>query len=299
MGYFPQSSSLSDMKSIFVENSDENNEESAVCSYESWLENHPNALENFEEILSIANKGKEIVLFLDYDGTLSPIVEDPDQAHISDAMRTAVREVAFHFPTAIISGRQRNKVYEFVKLRNVYYAGSHGMDISTPLGSSNNQNQKHQTKVIDENGNQFVNFLPAKEYLSTIQEDVGVLKEIVESIMKAYPDFQISGGRKVMEIRPKINWDKGRALLYLLDTLGFDNFNHVLPIYIGDDKTDEDAFKVIVEKGEGFPIIVSSVAKETMASFSLRDPSHVMTFLIRLAKWKRNYSSFITKTKQS
>ncbi|KAL4360220.1 probable trehalose-phosphate phosphatase 3 [Arachis hypogaea] len=226
-------------------------------------------------MLSIA-KGKEIVLFLDYDGTLSPIVEDPDQAHISDAMRAAVREVAFHFPTAIISGRQRNKVYEFVKLRNVYYAGSHGMDISTPLGSSNNQNQKHQTKVIGENGNQFVNFLPAKEYLSTIQEiievlreniatikgstiednlycisvhyrrvkreeDVGILKEIVESIMKAYPDFQISGGRKVMEIRPKIKWDKGRALLYLLETLGFDNFNHVLPIYIGDDKTDEDA----------------------------------------------------------
>ncbi|MED6161441.1 hypothetical protein PIB30_060754, partial [Stylosanthes scabra] len=285
-------------------------------------ENHPSALDNFEEILSIA-KGKEIVLFLDYDGTLSPIVDDPDQAHISNAMRIALCEIASCFQTAIISGRRRNKVYEFVKLRNLYYAGSHGMDISTPLGSSNNENQKHQTKAIDENGNQFVNFLPAKEYLSTIQEiievlretiatikgptiednlycisvhyrrvkseeDVGVLKEIVESIIKAYPDFQISGGRKVMEIRPKINWDKGRALLYLLETLGFDNFNDVLPIYIGDDKTDEDAFKVIDHIGHGFPIIVSSVAKDTMASFSLRDPSHVMAFLIRLAKWKRN-----------
>ncbi|MED6162232.1 hypothetical protein PIB30_068455 [Stylosanthes scabra] len=230
-------------------------------------------------------KGKEIVLFLDYDGTLSPIVDDPDKAHITDAMRSAIREVASCFSTAIISGRQRNK------------------------------------------GNQFVNFLPAKEYLSTIQEkiievlreniatikgstiednlycisvhyrrvkseeDVGVLKEIVETIMKAYPDFQISGGRKVMEIRPKINWDKGRALLYLLETLGFDNFNDVLPIYIGDDKTDEDAFKVIVHIGHGFPIIVSSVAKETMASFSLRDPSHVMAFLIRLAKWKRKLTT--------
>ena len=47
-----------------------------------------------------------------------------------------------------------------------------------------------------------------------------------------------------MEIRPKINWDKGRALLYLLETLGFDNFNDVLPMYLGDDRTDEDAFKV-------------------------------------------------------
>ncbi len=47
-----------------------------------------------------------------------------------------------------------------------------------------------------------------------------------------------------MEIRPKINWDKGRALQYLLDTLGFNNLKDVLPMYIGDDKTDEDAFKV-------------------------------------------------------
>lgn len=47
-----------------------------------------------------------------------------------------------------------------------------------------------------------------------------------------------------MEIRPTVNWDKGRALTYLLDTLGFDNFSNVLPMYLGDDRTDEDAFKV-------------------------------------------------------
>ena len=49
-----------------------------------------------------------------------------------------------------------------------------------------------------------------------------------------------------MEIRPVIDWDKGRALQYLLDTLGFEDSSNVLPIYIGDDKTDEDAFKVWV-----------------------------------------------------
>jgi len=51
-----------------------------------------------------------------------------------------------------------------------------------------------------------------------------------------------------MEIRPNVNWDKGRALVYLLDTLGFDNLNNVLPVYLGDDRTDEDAFKVLFDK---------------------------------------------------
>ncbi|KAK7389822.1 hypothetical protein VNO78_25116 [Psophocarpus tetragonolobus] len=321
MGYLSQPSAHSNMKSISIAKLDENGE---LCSYDSWLGKHPSALDNFEEVMSIA-EGKEIVVFLDYDGTLSPIVDDPDNAYMSDAMRAAVREVAYCFPTAIVSGRCKDKVYEFVKLKNIYYAGSHGMDISTPLGSSKYEDQKHQIKAVDEKGNHIVHFHPAKEFLPTIQEiikvlkektrrikgsmvednkfcvtvhyrcvkneeDVGVLKEIVESSMKDYPSFHISRGRKIMEIRPKINWDKGRALLYLLGTLGFDNYNNVLPIYLGDDRTDEDAFKIIRHIGRGFPIVVSSIAKETEASYSLRDPSDVLAFLICLAKWKKDMS---------
>ncbi|QCE02579.1 trehalose-phosphatase [Vigna unguiculata] len=319
MGYLSQPSEHSNMKPISLAKMDENEE---LCSYASWLEKHPSVLDNFEKVMSVA-EGKEIVVFLDYDGTLSPIVDDPDKAYMSDVMRAAVREIAYCFPTAIVSGRCKDKVYEFVKLRNVYYAGSHGMDISTPSGSSKCEDQKHQIKGVDEKGNHVVHFHPAKEFLPTIQEiikvlkenirrikgsmiednmfcvtihyrcvkneeDISVLREMVESTMKSYPSFHISSGRKVMEIRPNVNWDKGCALMYLLDTLGFDNFNNVLPIYLGDDRTDEDAFKVIRHIGQGFPIVVSSIAKETQASYSLRDPSDVLAFLIRLARWKKN-----------
>jgi trehalose 6-phosphate phosphatase len=68
----------------------------------------------------------------------------------------------------------------------------------------------------------------------------------VRSVVKNYPTLKLSQGRKVFEIRPIIKWNKGKALEFLLESLGFENCNDVFPIYIGDDKTDEDAFKVYI-----------------------------------------------------
>ncbi|KAL5082749.1 hypothetical protein RYX36_011170, partial [Vicia faba] len=73
-----------------------------------------------------------IVFFLDYDGTLSPIVADPDKAFMTRKMRGTLRDVEKHFPTAIVTGRCRDKVFNFVKLGELYYAASHGMDIMGP-----------------------------------------------------------------------------------------------------------------------------------------------------------------------
>ncbi|KAF7147509.1 hypothetical protein RHSIM_Rhsim03G0200400 [Rhododendron simsii] len=292
-------------------------------SYSSWLNDHPSALRCFKGMLSSA-KGKRIVVFLDYDGTLSPIVSDPDCAFMSDPMRSAVREVAERFPTAIISGRSRDKVHEFVKLDEVYYAGSHGMDIRGPPQQVKTYDGKYQTKALDKKGNEFIIFQPALEFLPAIKEmlkelekkargiqgaviednrfcisvhyrhvqesDYGLLHERVQSVLGKYPHFHLTRGKKVMEIRPSIKWNKGHALEYLLDTLGFTGTDNVLPVYIGDDRTDEDAFKVLKSKGLGYPIIVSSTPRDTMATYSLRDPSEVLSFLIRLARWRENSS---------
>ncbi|KAL5792245.1 hypothetical protein ACOSP7_000839 [Xanthoceras sorbifolium] len=317
---------------LLTESANNNHEvrelEDGLDSYGTWLEKHPSALDSFEGMVAVAD-GKKLVLFLDYDGTLSPIVNDPNRAFMSDAMRSAVREAASLFPTAIVSGRSIDKVNDFVKLENVVYAGSHGMDISTPSASLKHQDEGHQIQSVDEQGNKVVRFQPAQEFLPTIkeiievlekkikpikgamvednrfcvsvhyrrvnQEDVDTLKEMVHSTVKAYPNFRISGGKMVMEIRPSINWNKGRALEYLLDTFGFNSSSDFLPLYIGDDKTDEDAFEVIQGLGRGFPIIVSSVTRDTKASYSLHDPDEVMEFLLRLAKWKKEAESTVPK----
>jgi trehalose 6-phosphate phosphatase len=64
-------------------------------------------------------------------------------------------------------------------------------------------------------------------------------------------------------------------IIYRLIKIGYENSDDVVPVYIGDDRTDEDAFKVLRERGQGFGILVSKVPKDTNASYSLQDPSQV------------------------
>ncbi|KAB2628991.1 trehalose-phosphate phosphatase D [Pyrus ussuriensis x Pyrus communis] len=282
---------------------------SETVDYNSWTIHHPSAMSMFEQITN-ASKGKQIVMFLDYDGTLSPIVEDPDRAFMSKEMRKAVRAAARYFPTAIVSGRCRDKVYSFVKLGELYYAGSHGMDIRGPSKSSKYKND-----------NQAVLFQPASEFVPMIDEvyktllektrsisgarvennkfclsvhfrcvdekSWAALAEQVRLVLNEYPKLRLTQGRKVLEIRPTIKWDKGKALEFLLESLGYANSNEVFPVYIGDDRTDEDAFKVLRDRGQGFGILVSKVPKETNASYTLQEPAEVKDFLLRLVKWKR------------
>ncbi|KAL6878405.1 hypothetical protein ACP4OV_012575 [Aristida adscensionis] len=280
----------------------------ADAEHDEWMERHPSALGRFEAVAAAA-RGKQIVMFLDYDGTLSPIVEDPDRAVMSDEMREAVRGVAARFPTAIVSGRCRDKVLGFVRLAELYYAGSHGMDIRGPTADANHlAPNKEGRSVLCQ---------PASEFLPMIQEvhDALVEKveaaipgakvednkfclsvhfrcvdekrweellELVRSVLKEYPRLRLTQGRKVLEVRPMIKWDKGKALEFLLDALGFADRADVFPIYIGDDRTDEDAFKVLRGRGQGAGILVTRFPKETSASFSLRDPAEVKDFLRRL-----------------
>ncbi|KAL2339893.1 hypothetical protein Fmac_007833 [Flemingia macrophylla] len=262
----------------------------------SWTLYHPSALSTFEQII-YNSKGKQIVVFLDYDGTLSPIVADPDKAFMTRKMRATLKGIARHFPTAIVTGRCRDKVYNFVKLAEVYYAGSHGMDIKGPT----------KIESLKQDNNKAVSFQPASQFLPMIDEVYKILlektkcvpgakvennkfclsvhfrcvdekswaalAEKVRLVLNEYPQLRLTQGRKVLEIRPTIKWDKGKALEFLLESLGYENSNDVFPIYIGDDRTDEDAFKVLRSRGQGIGILVSRVPKETDASYTLQDPS--------------------------
>ncbi|KAL3633978.1 hypothetical protein CASFOL_021032 [Castilleja foliolosa] len=272
--------------------------------HNSWTLRHPSAISMFDEIMR-ASIGKQIVVFLDYDGTLSPIVDDPDCAFMTNEMREAVKDVAKLFPTAIVSGRCRAKVYNFVRLPELYYAGSHGMDIKGPSKGHRKGNPvlcqpaREFLPMIDEVHKALVEkikYIPGalvennKFCLSVhyrrVEEKRWVeLADQVKLVIKDYQELKLSQGRKVLEIRPMIKWDKGNALEFLLESLGYAESNKVFPVYIGDDRTDEDAFKVLRNRGQGLGILVSKVPKETNASYSLQEPSEVMQFLKRLMEW--------------
>lgn len=279
-----------------------------------WTLYHPSALSMFDQIVC-ESKGKQIVTFLDYDGTLSPIVADPDKAYMSKKMRTTLKDLARHFPTAIVSGRCLDKVYNFVRLAELYYAGSHGMDIKGPTN-------KRSTKKENEQ----VLFQPASEFLPMINEVYNILVEKTKSVpgakvennkfclsvhfrcvdeknwaslgeqvslvLNEYPKLKLTQGRKVLEIRPAIKWDKGKALEFLLESLGYANSDNIFPIFIGDDRTDEDAFKVLRRRGQGIGILVSKITKETDASYTLQDPTEVGQFLRHMVEWKRTSSQY-------
>ncbi|TYJ04578.1 hypothetical protein E1A91_A12G100600v1 [Gossypium mustelinum] len=260
----------------------------------TWNLHHPSALEMFEQIID-ASKGKQIVMFLDYDGTLSPIVEDPDRAFMSKKMRNTVRKLAKCFPTAIVSGRCRDKVYKFVKLAELYYAGSHGLDIKGPEKRSKSKNVSNSESVLFQPASEFLPMIDEvyKQLVDTTKSTPGAkvennkfclsvhfrcvdekkwseLAQLVRSALTEYPKLRLTQGRKVLEIRPTIKWDKGKALEFLLDSLGFANCTDILR-----------------DKGQGFGILVSKFPKETSASYSLQEPDEVMDFLRRLVEWKQ------------
>ncbi|ONM04786.1 putative trehalose-phosphate phosphatase 6 [Zea mays] len=283
--------------------------------YAAWMVKHPSALAMFDQLVA-ASKGKQIVVFLDYDGTLSPIVDDPDAAYMSDTMRRAVRSVAKHFPTAIVSGRCRDKVFEFVKLAELYYAGSHGMDIKGPAKGSRHTKAKgggvlfqpasqflpmieqvhdslvEKTKCIPGAKVENNKFCVSVHFRCVDEKSWITLADMVKSVLKDYPKLKLTQGRMVFEVRPTIKWDKGKALEFLLESLGYADCTDVLPVYIGDDRTDEDAFKVLRKRGQGVGILVSKHPKDTCASYSLQEPAEasiprVMEFLLRLVEWER------------
>ena len=91
----------------------------------------PSALSHRNE-LATRLEGKRLAVFLDFDGTLAPVVDRPDMAALSDSMRRTVGILAERCPVIVISGRDRKDVHGRVGLDTLVYAGSHGFDIAWP-----------------------------------------------------------------------------------------------------------------------------------------------------------------------
>ena len=253
----------------------------------------PNALEEIEELFE--KKGnRKITIFLDYDGTLTPIVSDPDAAELPDDNRKIITGLSNITPVAIISGRDLKDLKSKIKIDTVIYAGSHGFDITGPKGLQMvHESEKEVTPALDEAEKhlkeQLQNiqgvkierkkFAIAVHYRNVEKENIQEIKDVVQKEADRQEILKIGSGKKIRELKPNIDWNKGYALDWLTEKLGWDKKKY-LRIYLGDDITDEDGFEVI--KKDGIGILVGTHGEKTSASLALRNTKEVTSFLQHL-----------------
>src|SRR5258705_2085139 len=222
------------------------------------------ALKNVQEI---ARHGRRLAVFLDYDGTLTPIVSHPEKALLSDSMRQALQSLVLHSPVAILSGRYLDDVRQRVNIGAIVYAGSHGFDIAGPRGVRKEIATEFLPRldmVEEELGKQLAEiagarverkrFSIAAHYRNANASEVPKVDRAVSEVGARHRELRKMDGKKGYELLPDIDWDKGKALLWLLENQGLERAK-VRPIYIGDDRTDEDAFRALEKAGVG--ILVS------------------------------------------
>ena len=246
--------------------------------------------ENSDEIKGLL-AGKHPVFFLDYDGTLTPIVATPDLAIISDAMRQTVLDLSNKLTLAIVSGRATDDVKSKVKIDGIFYAGSHGFEIIDPQGEVTINDEAQMIRaVIDEVYTRLseklkdvkgalvehVKYTISSHYRLVSEDDFPLVEQAVNETLEEYPQLRRTDGKKVFEIRPRIDWDKGKAVRWIMSYLKFDPAKH-MAVYIGDDTTDEDAFAVLNDVG--FGVLVAEQERPSQAQYIISDTDEVRKVL--------------------
>lgn len=265
---------------------------------EKALDSLPAAMERFGEITT-AMEGKTLFIALDYDGTMTPIVNRPEDAVIPPETKETVEKLSKLCTLVVISGRDLKDVQNLVGLESLVYAGSHGFDISGPKGLDLSFQQgdeflpvldkaeaRLQDLVSDISGASVERkkYSIAVHYRLVADREIPQVEAAVDSTLSRHEGLVKGAGKKVFELRPDLDWDKGKALLWLLDALDL-RIHETLPLYIGDDTTDEDAFAVIRESGIGIVVTEGKDPGErTSARYALADTKSVRTFLERLRR---------------
>jgi len=247
---------------------------------------------------------KSILLFLDYDGTLAPIAETPQKAVISPEAKDLLKKLSkkSNCSVAIISGRALNDIKTIAGIKDIIYAGNHGLEIEGPkinfvsqvsprlksiirniYEDAVSKLSKIKGVLIEDKGltiSIHYRLVDAKD----IQEFLSIFKEITGPYT-VRDKIKINSGKKVYEIKPPVMWDKGKVVLWLLARQQFlSGENRIFPVYIGDDITDNDAFKVL--KNKGLTIFVGEQGNSE-AQYYLKTTEEVAEFLKLIFDLKR------------
>ena len=257
-------------------------------------------------MLKRIREATQILLFLDYDGTLTPIAARPEMAALPSQTRKILEKISRHslFKLAVISGRGLSEIKTLLGLENIAYAGNHGLEIECPPCYCQGRSPE-ETTFIHPIAKKFQPRLERLEqrlrkrlagidgvfiqnkglslsihYRLARQTELRRIQRLsLEAVGcgQARDELRVTKGKKVLEVRPPVEWHKGKAIEWLLEIYGTVGS---LPIFAGDDITDEDGFEVLHKVG-GISVLVGE-DKASSAHYYLESPEQLHRWLEKL-----------------
>jgi trehalose 6-phosphate phosphatase len=262
-----------------------------------------------EEVGERLARASHLLFCLDFDGTLTPLVDDPAEAYLSPQVQRVLRSLAHHerVSLVLVSGRARADLQTRVGIPGLIYAGNHGLEIggdgfifiesaAAALCAALEELAADLTEKLQHVPGAFVEdkgLTLSVHYRRTAVADREEVRRIVEAAL-AGPNtaLRLTRGNEVFEIRPSVSWNKGSAVRWIKERLGKPD---ALTIYLGDDATDEDAFEVLPE---AIRIRVGNPS-ETAAQYQLEGPADVRRFLEWVETLLRQEASSAAATERS
>ena len=250
----------------------------------------PDALAAFETLVPA---GRPRAVFLDFDGTLAPIVDRPEDAKPAPGMGEVLARLAKRMPVALVSGRDLDDLRRRTPIEGLVHAGSHGYAIEGPgihyevgaeyLPDLDRVESALKATLDEASGFQVERkrFAVAVHFRRAGPDGEGDAVRAVAAALENQPRLKATEGKMIREIRPVLDWHKGKAVRWLLDRWRADARDDPFPVFIGDDVTDEDAIRALGKDGLG--IMVGDVPFETRARARLEDIDAVRAFLELLA----------------
>jgi trehalose-phosphatase len=259
-------------------------------------------INSWKNISRKLHKVSKIALFLDYDGTLTPIRHKPSAATLTPETEKLLQQLA-DLPDvrlSIVTGRSMGDIRRLVPIENITFVANHGFHILHdgnewihPEAVSLIQTFKRLSSILSHALSTFPHaqvenkqFTLSIHYRNISTHKISSCTSLVTKAVRSFdPTLIITHGKKVLEVRPHINWGKGNAVLQILKAS--QKHRSLLPVFIGDDTTDEDVFRMLQSKGINIRV---GKDKTTYAAYYVKNVEEVLYLLQSLISLRTNRS---------
>lgn len=242
----------------------------------------------------LRRSGRVLLLF-DYDGTLTPIVARPEDALLPNDVRRHLEALAAHprYVTGIVSGRSLEDLAALAGIPGLIHAGNHGMEIRGPGLEFTHPGAVAARDTLDQVRASLADALAhipgvivehkgltlTVHYRATPEPLADGVDSVVAGVTASYVrqgELRLTRGKMVVEVRPAIPWDKGKAIEKIRAHCHSERSeeSEPFPVYFGDDRTDEDGFRVVQGMG-GLAVFVGQSREGTVALHQLDSPAEV------------------------